>query len=104
MNAILCAIAMWVLLQLLFVWFCTRLVEVRELDLNDYLELHAYLAGRTLESASGPLPAPHGPEFARASPSLLAEPLEEPPVRPLRATTGCAPRLQPGVAVHNGRG
>jgi hypothetical protein len=44
MNAILYVIVMWVLLQLLCVWFCVRLVEVREHDGQDYLELQEYIA------------------------------------------------------------
>jgi uncharacterized membrane protein YccC len=49
MNAILYAIAMWALLQLLFVWFCARLAAVRELDVKDYLELRAYLVRRGVD-------------------------------------------------------
>jgi hypothetical protein len=40
MHAILYAIVMWVLLQVLLVWFCARLAAVRELDVKDYLQLH----------------------------------------------------------------
>lgn len=43
MNAILYVIATWVLLQPLVVWFCARLVAVRQLDAKDLLELQAYL-------------------------------------------------------------
>jgi hypothetical protein len=49
MTAILYAIATWVLLQLLFVWFCARLAAVRELDVKDYLELQACLLRSGLE-------------------------------------------------------
>jgi hypothetical protein len=38
MNTILYVIATWVLLQLLFVWFCSRLGAVREPDMKDLLE------------------------------------------------------------------
>jgi hypothetical protein len=48
-NAILYAIVVWVLLQLLFVWFCARLAAVRELDMKDYLELQAYLVRNELD-------------------------------------------------------
>jgi hypothetical protein len=48
MDAILYAIVMWVLLQLLIVWFCGRLVGARELDLKDYLELQECLVRRGL--------------------------------------------------------
>jgi hypothetical protein len=43
MNAILYVTATWVLLQVLFVWFCARLAAVRELDVKDYLELQNHL-------------------------------------------------------------
>jgi hypothetical protein len=56
MNAILYAIVMWVLLQLLVVWFCARVVVARELDLNDYLELKDYLVRSGLDAH------PHEPQ------------------------------------------
>ena len=49
MNAILYAIATWVLLQLLFVWLCARLAAVRELDVKDYRELQTYLVRSGLD-------------------------------------------------------
>jgi uncharacterized membrane protein YccC len=49
MATILYAIATWVLLQLLFVWFCARLAAVREFDVKDYLELQAYLVRTGLD-------------------------------------------------------
>jgi hypothetical protein len=49
MHAILYTIVMWVLLQLLVVWFCTRLVGVRELSLKDYLELQEHLVRRGVD-------------------------------------------------------
>jgi hypothetical protein len=49
MAATLYATAMWVLLQLLFVWFCARLAAVRELDVKDYLELQTHLLRNVLD-------------------------------------------------------
>jgi hypothetical protein len=101
MNAILYAIVMWVLLQLLFVWFCVRLAAVRELDVKDYLELQAYLIRNGLDvSAHEPqqqsVPRcayPSSPTTSRDCSSVTVPPAghaRRTPARPLRAPTGCA--------------
>jgi|NGEPerStandDraft_6_1074524.scaffolds.fasta_scaffold326113_1 hypothetical protein len=46
MNTILASLAMWALVQVLIVWLGIRLVGIRELDLEDYLELEDYAARR----------------------------------------------------------
>lgn len=57
MNTILDAVVMWVLGQVLLVWFCSRVVRVRELELKDYLELQDRLGRRGLDvDAFGSLP------------------------------------------------
>jgi len=57
MNAILYTIAMWVLAQLLFVWFCARFAAVKRLDLKDYLELREYVVRSGLDSPANERPA-----------------------------------------------
>jgi hypothetical protein len=61
MGTILNVIVMWVLLQLLFIWFCTRLGAVRELEMKDFLELQEYIARAGLDAhahESSPQPSP----------------------------------------------
>jgi hypothetical protein len=62
METTLSVTLIWALLQLLVVWFCTRLAARRQLDLKHYLELQAYLLRSGLdvsahESQQEPLPA-----------------------------------------------
>ncbi|HEV2944042.1 MAG TPA: hypothetical protein VGX26_02875 [Solirubrobacteraceae bacterium] len=75
MNAIVYAIAMWVLLQLLFVWFCARVAAVRELDVKDYLELQNYLRRIGIQvDADEPsaLPSPSAPIRRPVPPAEIA--------------------------------
>jgi hypothetical protein len=80
MNAILYAIATWVLLQLLFVWFCARLAAVRELDVKDYLELQSRLrhigvhidAHEPSSDEPSSLPSPSGPMRRSVPPAGVA--------------------------------
>jgi len=110
MNTILYALAMWALVQLLVVWLFARLAGARQLLRKDYLELQDLLARRGLDVETHdtrPLPiavptAHHIPPGVRSSVTVPpCGPLEEASACPLRAPTGCAPRLQSGVAVHN---
>ena len=77
MDTILYTIAMWVLVQLLVVWFCARVAAVRRLDMQAYLELRAY-AGRVERDS------PTGDRLALASTALPA-PKPVPPAGVARA-------------------
>jgi hypothetical protein len=73
MTTIVNVIAMWVLLQLLVVWFCCRVGAARELDAKEaYRELQELLAREELnayihERLTGPSPdAPAQPGVAPA--------------------------------------
>jgi len=71
MNTTLYVVAMWMLLQLLFVWFCARLGEVRDLDMADYRELEARLARFGLDVHTDEPKAPSRPRRTptRSSPT-----------------------------------
>jgi hypothetical protein len=52
MSAVLYALAMWVLLQLLVVWFSTRVVEMRESQLKSYLEMQDRLLRSGIDASA----------------------------------------------------
>jgi hypothetical protein len=54
MNAVLDALAMWGLMQVLFVWFWARAAAVRELDRKRYMQLNEYLLRVGLQPADDP--------------------------------------------------
>jgi hypothetical protein len=73
MNTILDVIVIWALSQILFIWFCARLVTVRELDMRDYRELEASLARRGLDAHTDePRPILDGPPPCRIPPAGVA--------------------------------
>jgi hypothetical protein len=50
MNAIFGALAGWVLVQVFLVWFCTRLVGLREFQRKHWLEVDEHLACHALDA------------------------------------------------------
>jgi hypothetical protein len=75
MPAILYTIAMWVLLQMLFVSFCARLAAVKKLDTKEYLELQGYLMRARLETDEDDArvgPVRGGPSPRRVPPAEVA--------------------------------
>ena len=97
MNAVLDALAIWVLLQLLTVCFGARVATVRQMREREYQELQDQLARSGLDvHARGSSEAPSAPPpigVCSSGPVAPFGPLEETPARPLRASHGWAPRL-----------